>query len=381
MKLRYKTLLAAFWLALISAYTYADPNGSDVVIGKSLKIYSKIIGEERPILVSVPDDYDKTNETYPVLYVLDGSVKTLIEAKADVQMSKYCYAPDMIIVAIENTVRNRDMLPGTDDAPKFLRFITEELIPYINKEYRTDADQRILYGGSNAGLFTLFTFLDNPDHFAGYIASSPTVCHRKGIMMDKVKALAEKKSPVKKFVYIIWGDVDFPGITDTLAVFIPWLKEMEPRGLRLKTEYLPEDGHIPFGSLQFGLMTMYDGYSYPAEKLENENLDSMKIYYKRYSDKVGYLQKPPKQKVLFFGQEMMRKGKIKEAAAALEYCLELYPSDYQATILLAVAHFKNNEMEQARKEYFAAKEIKNRIKEKDDPPVEEWSILKSKFDS
>ena len=314
MKFRYKTLLAALLLALISANTYADPNGSDVVIGKSLKLYSKIIGEERPILVSVPDDYDKTNESYPVLYVLDGSVKTLIEAKADVQMSKYCYAPDMIIVAIENTVRNRDMLPGTEDAPKFLRFITEELIPYINKEYRTDEDQRILYGGSNAGLFTLFTFLDNPDHFAGYIASSPTVCHRKSIMMDKVKALAEKNTQVKKFVYIIWGDVDFPGITDTLAVFIPWLKEMEPRGLRLRTEYLPQDGHIPFGSLQFGLMTMYEGYSYPAEKLENENLDSMKVYYKRYSDKVGYVQNPPKQKVLFFGQEMMRIGKVKEAA-------------------------------------------------------------------
>lgn len=376
---RYKILLAGFVLMLISAPLFAANIEEDVVIGKYIKIQSKEMDEERTMLVSVPDNYNKTTDTYPVLYVLDGSIKTMIEAQAAVQMSKYCYAPDMIIVAIVNTVRNRDMLPGTEDAPKFMRFITKELCPYIKDHYRTDDNQKVLYGGSNAGLFTLYTFLENPDYFAGYIASSPTVCHRKGIMMEKVKALADKNVKINKFMYIIWGDVDFPGITDTLAVFIPWLKEIQ--GLRLKTEYLPEDGHIPFGSLQFGLMAMYEGYSYSTDKLENEGLDSIKAYYDRYSKMVGYVQKPPKQKLLFFGQELLRKNKIQEAVDAFEYCCKLYPDDYESTLLLAVSHFKNNSLEYARREFKMTKEIMNRINEKDDPPIEEWKEMKKKFAS
>jgi len=376
---KYTPVLLIAVLALLTFSSVSAQTNDDVVIGKYLKIQSKEMDEERTMLISVPDDYDKTTDTYPVLYVLDGSVKTMIEAQAAVQMSKYCYAPDMIIVAVVNTVRNRDMLPGTEDAPKFLRFIENELCPYIKNHYRTDDDQKILYGGSNAGLFTCYTFLESPDLFAGYIASSPTICHRKSIMMDKVKALSEKPLKNNRFMYIIWGDVDFPGITDTLAVFIPWLKEI--KGLRLKTEYLPEDGHIPFGSLQFGLMAMYEGYPYPADKLENEGLDSIKAYYSRYSKIAGYVQKPPKQKLLFFSQELMRKNKIPEAIEALEYTNKIYPNDYEGTLLLAVAYFKNNSIDYARKDYIKTKEIMNKINEKSDPPIEEWRQMKKKFDS
>ena len=366
------------FMSLSSAYA---GNEDEVVIGKYVKLYSKAMDEERTMIISVPDDYDHSSEKYPVLYVLDGSVQTMIEAKADVQMAKYCYSPEMIIVAIVNNDRNRDMMPGTDAAPNFLRFITEELFDYMKKEYRVDENQRILYGGSNAGLFTMFAFLTNPDNFTGYISSSPTICHRKQIMMDMVQNMIKKDVKLNKFMYVIYGDVDFPEVTDTLAVFLPWLRELGQKGLRLKVDYLPEDGHIPYGSLQYGLMAMYEGYAYPPEKLETQGLDSMKAYYGRYSKRVGYVQNPPKQKILFFGQEMLRQNKVKEAVDAFEYALKLYPDDYTGTLLLAVAHFKDNEMDQARKEYFLTKEKMKMLNEKSDPPVDEWKELKKKFDS
>lgn len=370
-----------FFLFVSFTYSAAAQNDEDVVIGKYVTLHSEVMDEDRTMLISLPDDYDKTAESYPVLYVLDGGIKAMIEAKAAVQMSKYSYCPDMIIVAVENTVRNRDMLPGTDDAPKFLSFITEELFSYMKNTYRVDENQRILYGGSNAGLFTVFSLLDNPDNFSSYIASSPTICHRKGLMMDKLKKLIDKNVPVNKYLYIIYGDIDFPQVTDTLAVFIPWLKELEPKGLRLHTEYLPEDGHIPYGSLEFGLMAAYEGYSYPADKLEREGLDSMKAYYSRYSKKVGYVQKIPKQKILFFGQELLRKKKIKEAIQAFEYSCELYPEDYECVLLLAVAYYKDNSINLAKKDYSRAKELMIRIKMTTDPPLDEWKEMKKKFDS
>lgn len=371
-------LIALF--ALLSSPVTAQ-NNADVVIGKYIRLHSEVMDEERTMLISLPDGYDNTAEYYPVLYVLDGGVQAMIEARAAVQMSKYSYCPDMIIVAIENTVRNRDMLPGTDAAPKFLKFITEELFSYMKKEYRVDDSQRILYGGSNAGLFAIFSLLDNPDNFAAYIASSPTICHRKGLMMDKLKSMIDKDIHINKYLYIIYGDIDFPQVTDTLAVYIPWLKKLEPKGLRLHTEYLPEDGHIPYGSLEFGLMAAYEGYSYPADKLENEGLDSMKAYYNRYSKKVGYVQKIPKQKILFFGQEMLRKKKIKEAIQAFDYGCELYPDDYECVLLLAVAYYKDNSLALAKKDYSRAKELMNKIKMTADPPLDEWKEMKKKFDS
>jgi hypothetical protein len=93
------------------------------------------------------------------------------------------------------------------------------------------------------------------------------------------------------------------------------------------------------------------------------------------------VQKPPKQKLLFFSQELMRKNKIPEAIEALEYTNKLYPNDYEGTLLLAVAYFKNNSIDYARKDYIKTKEIMNKINEKSEPPIEEWKQMKKKFDS
>ena len=66
-------------------------------------------------------------------------------------------APEMIIVAIENTNRNRDMMPvvakdypGPSRAEAFLGFLEKELIPDIEKTYRT-TQPRILLGKSLSG--------------------------------------------------------------------------------------------------------------------------------------------------------------------------------------------------------------------------------------
>jgi hypothetical protein len=84
----------------------------------------------------------------------------------------------MIIVAIENSDRNRDMMPviaegypGPPRAENFLSFIEKELIPSIEKTYRTSG-QKILKGQSLSGLFTLYALLTKPTLFEAYIGHS-----------------------------------------------------------------------------------------------------------------------------------------------------------------------------------------------------------------
>jgi predicted alpha/beta superfamily hydrolase len=381
MKNCFKTTIPGIIFFVISAFSSlpAQNNGDPVVAGKYVKVFSHVLDEERTLLVSLPEGYENSAQSYPVLFVLDGDAGSLIDAIAAARISANGYSPEMIIVAIANTKRNRDMVPGSDTAPKFLRFITEELFPVIAKECRTD-NRRVLYGASNAGLFVVFSFLENPENFTGYIASNPTICWRQEFMIGKARELLAKKVGFNKFLYIIYGDKDFKEVPDALAVFLPLLEELKAKGLRLQTKYLPEEGHVPLGSLQFGLLAMYDGYAYPEEKRKTAGLDSLKAYFDNYSTKVGYSVKPPLPAISRLGQWFLfEKKNFKESIAVFEYALQHYPDDFACTVMLAVGYYNDHSIDLARKYYFKTKEIMNKTKD-EEPPFAEWKEMKAKFE-
>jgi predicted alpha/beta superfamily hydrolase len=57
-------------------------------------------------------------------------------------------------------------------AENFLRFIREDLMPFISSEYRVDPKDRCFLGYSLAGLFGSYTLFHHPDTFLRYIISS-----------------------------------------------------------------------------------------------------------------------------------------------------------------------------------------------------------------
>jgi predicted alpha/beta superfamily hydrolase len=378
---KYLRSMVTGMILLLSTFSFlpAQNTGDPVVAGKYFKIFSKVLDEERTLLVSLPDGYENSAQSYPVLYVLDGDAGSLINSISTVWMLNSSYSPEMIIVAIANTKRNRDMVPGSDTTPKFLRFITEELFPYIKKEFRTSG-QRVLYGASNAGLFVVFSFLENPENFTGYIASSPTICWRKEFMINKARELMAKNISFNKFLYIIYGDKDFKEVPDALAVFLPLLEELKSKGLRLNTKYLPAEEHVPLGSLQYGLLSMYEGYNYPDEKRKTEGLDSLKAYYDSYSMKVGYPVQPPLSAISRLGQWfLLEKKNFKESISVFEYALQLYPDNFMCTAMLAMGHYNDNAIDLARKYYLKTKEIMNKTKDRE-PPFAEWQEMKKRFE-
>ena len=147
----------------------------NIKIGIRDSIQSKNLNENRPFIVNLPKDYETSNKTYPVLYVLDGLQSNLIEA---INVTNKL-GTEMIIVAIPNTDRNRDMMPLSTstyevDNPKaenFLSFIGNELIPDIEKNYRTNGT-RTIRGRSLSGLFVMYAFLEKPELFDNYIGNS-----------------------------------------------------------------------------------------------------------------------------------------------------------------------------------------------------------------
>lgn len=148
-------------------------------LGVARTLKSAILNEDRKVLVHLPASYDTSGKAYPVLYLLDGTQAFLLEMTAITnRLRNDRNAPEMIIVAIENTNRDRDMmpvvakdLPGPPRAEAFLGFLEKELVPDIEQTYRT-AQPRILQGKSLSGLFTVYALLARPTVFNAYVACS-----------------------------------------------------------------------------------------------------------------------------------------------------------------------------------------------------------------
>ena len=102
---------ALFALVLLCLVAGLASAGEPITIGEIVTIQSKILGEERTILISTPRNYDRTDEPYPVLYMTDGYAH-LTHTRGTVDfLANNGRMPQVIIVAVVNTDRTRDLSP------------------------------------------------------------------------------------------------------------------------------------------------------------------------------------------------------------------------------------------------------------------------------
>lgn len=233
--------------------------------GSTFKIFSKILGEERKISIALPDGYEDAQSDYPVLLVLDAEGQKVfpdcIATAADLHSKGLI--PKMIIVGIWNTDRNRDMIPvfvshrpGSGGSAKFLEFLGNELMPHIEKNYRT-TDYSILYGMSNSALFAVYALLERPEVFDAYIASSPMIGHCPDFIRKKADAFVTKERLKNRVLYMIYGTEDSQRVTSYVPEFQDYLKANTPPNFTSYLEILEDEGHVPDSSLQRGLRYIY----------------------------------------------------------------------------------------------------------------------------
>ena len=155
-------------------------------------------------------------------------------------------------MGIENTERRRDLTgpsedpseekiaPLTDGASKFRQFIADELIPEIDRRYRT-TDKRSIIGESAAGLFVVETLFLQPDMFNSYIAMDPAIYWNKKYL---VRTAAEHLSEFPKSPIRFWfagsdaGDIQ-PNTRELEAI----LQENAPQSLTWSYSDQPSEKH------------------------------------------------------------------------------------------------------------------------------------------
>lgn len=258
----------SIFLLLILYYSGVNPllaqdlNGS-VTIGNYIKIHSDVLREERIVLVSLPEDYRKSEKTYPVLFKLDGDKDNFLQASSAVDYLSDMTddAPEPIIIGIENTDRYRDMLPD-QKANSFIQLISTELIPFVNRNYRTNGF-RILSGQSLSSLFALYSFLEQPDLFDAYILGSFGLYKESlAVLFDnELKRNSQLRSLGKKYLFVGNGKLDTNEPDGTITKrgdqFLELFKQTVPASVIVKRKVYDEEGHVPFPTVYDGLKWIY----------------------------------------------------------------------------------------------------------------------------
>ncbi len=151
----------------IKAQEASTPN----IVGSNYTIDSKILNEARQIQVFLPDGYANEDHQYAVLYLLDGQRFFLPAVGLYQSFKQYKLTPGFIVVGITNSYPQR-FRHFTRGAANFAKFITSEVVPFINNKFRTN-DDNLLFGWEYAGSLALKIMTESSTNFKGYLLASP----------------------------------------------------------------------------------------------------------------------------------------------------------------------------------------------------------------
>jgi S-formylglutathione hydrolase FrmB len=135
--------------------------------GPTYQLKSKLMGQDMPYLVVLPNDYGTSKANYPVIYLLHGLSGHYDNWTAKTKLAEYSAAHKFIIVTPEGGdgwYTDSSTVPND----KYESYIVKELIPEIDKKFRTvaDRDHRMIAGLSMGGYGALKFGLKYPELFS-----------------------------------------------------------------------------------------------------------------------------------------------------------------------------------------------------------------------
>lgn len=353
--------VALFLLALTTAAF-----GQNYATGNRLAIKSEVLGEERIILVRTPPGYERDGQRYPVLYLTDGNAHLAHTASTIEFLSRNGRMPEMIVVAITNTDRTRDLtptnasmwradgteakLPTSGGADKFLKFIETELIPKIEKDYRT-VPCRVFAGHSFGGLFAIHAFLARPEVFNAYIAVSPTMHWDNHLLSRKAEEFFKDRKELNRTLYFTLAN-EGGGAREGFDKFKAILAKNKPKNFEWGSSLMEDEDHgsVVMPSHYQGLRKVFEGWQVAADVAAN-GASAVDGHYKKLSAKFGYAIPPPEALMNTLGYQLLGTGKTEEAIAVFKSNVERYPTSANVYDSLAEAYEKGGKLDLARPNY------------------------------
>ena len=361
-------LLAAGGVSLFAPDLLAAQPGQPVVIGQRLEIFSEILDETRPLIVGTPQRYEAGEERYPVLYLLDGDAHFHHTTGTADYLARHGRMPEVIIVAIPNTDRTRDLTPPSADesaeedfpthggADTFLRFISEELMPWVDRRYRT-RQHSTLVGHSFGGLFAIHALVTRPEVFDAYIAISPSLQWDDQRLVMQAGTVFENTRELTADLYMTVGNEGralLGGVRKLAGV----LDEHAPRGFRWAFRLMEDESHgsVPLRSTRQGLEAVFGGWNLHdfLPVFDRGGLTAIDDYFRRGGARFGYDRTTPVDTVLMLVIELILADRLEDAATVLLRDPETHPPPSIFLAELADAYADRNDGDRAREYYTIA---------------------------
>lgn len=236
-------------------------------LGRIHLLRSQINGQTYDVRVMLPVGYDALTQRaaamrYPTLYVLDGAwmlfasftrgflasanviVVGIASATDHAQRRSFDYTPRDDSSAWAKRALQGGVLFGGADA--FLRVLKEEIIPMVDRTYRTTSDRGI-HGHSMGGLFVAYAMLEAPDLFTRYAMTSPSLWWNDRMIITREPEFAKQHPVFPKHVFLSIGSDEGSGMAAVMYQFAARLcssfSEGYYKGLDLIVESIPGEEH------------------------------------------------------------------------------------------------------------------------------------------
>ena len=248
---------------------------------------SSINQEPYRLTIALPFGYSAQDTVhYPVLYILDGDPNLPLAALIQWNMTYDGEVPNILMVGIGYQVpnfmatvpyRTRDLTPTLDasadsemtahhhvqmisgGADRFLRVMTEEIMPFVRQHYKASDDQA-LAGHSFGGLFAAHVLLTRPGLFDRYLISSPSLDWDRGeIKREESSYFSSGHRNLVARVFISAGSAEPDSMVPDVKALTSTLTGRNYKGLELTEKIFDGETHlsvIPF-AMSKGLRALY----------------------------------------------------------------------------------------------------------------------------
>lgn len=289
------------WRTTASAQGIPSDTGRSIVLPNAheFPLRSAINGRDYRISIALPAGYraeGKGDTTrYPVLYLLDGDMELPLVANFfrvtnrqhagdvilvgigypskggfdapsgpdGIPFRRIDYTPSPFIMSDSAVAAMRKDWPQSGGAPAFLNVIKQEVIPFVERRYRTARD-RGLHGHSLGGLFAMYVLLTDPDLFDRYLITSPSLWWDGDSMFQREAAFAKTRVGLSKRVYFSIGDTEEPqmvaGMWRMVATLCRGVGAGYYKGLDVSAEALVDELHSSTVPINRALKAMYPPY-------------------------------------------------------------------------------------------------------------------------
>lgn len=215
--------------------------------------YMPQLDRHRKIWIYLPEDYEFSNKSYPVLYMHDGQhlfdeatsqgrigpIEWAVDETLDARKNPGIvvaidHHPDMEIRIPEYYYHSNSEYPQTK-GKAYLEFIVNTLKPYVDSHYRTlkDRENTGILGSSLGGLISLYAGINYPEIFGRVGVFSPSIWSDSGHIETEIENIKSIKSIENQHYFFYSGDNEnrqmengkFVRMSDDVRRIIRLLKE------------------------------------------------------------------------------------------------------------------------------------------------------------